>query len=103
MWTSTVIRRAASYCKAECYGRLTKFKRAFDNLEVLKTELRRIYKEAPLRAKRLFVQDDEETSASRSKASKSLRSYAEATASCTSSNNMSFGQQPGVKPSLNSG
>ena len=90
-------------CKAECYGRLTKFKRAFDNLEVLKTELRRIYKEAPLRAKRLFVEDYEETSASRSKASKSLRFYAEATASCTSSNNMSFGQQPGVTPSLNSG
>jgi hypothetical protein len=45
-------------CKAACYGRLTKFKRTFVNLEVLKPELQGIYKdpkkqrnkEAPIRS-----------------------------------------------------
>ena len=46
-------------CRAQCYQRLTKFKRALDNLKKAKSELEEIYKATVHRTKRLCKDDAE--------------------------------------------
>ena len=50
-------------CRAECYQRLTKFKRALDNLNKAKSELEEVYKATVHRTKRLCKDDAEEDAA----------------------------------------
>ena len=47
-------------CRAQCYQRLTKFKRALDNLNKLKSELEEVYNASVHRTKRLRKDDAEE-------------------------------------------
>ena len=47
-------------CRAECYQRLTKFKRALDNLNKAKSELEEVYKATVHRTKRLCKDNAEE-------------------------------------------
>lgn len=85
-------------CRAQCYQRLTKFKRALDNLKKPKSELEEVYKATVHRTKRLCKDDaegdvaqevDEHVEQStRGKVAKALR-FSEAT-TCTSS--------PGASP-----
>ena len=85
-------------CRAQCYQRLTKFKRALDNLKKAKSELEEVYKATVHRTKRLCKDDaegdvakevDEHVEQStRGKVVKVLR-FSEAT-TCTSS--------PGASP-----
>lgn len=80
-------------CRAECYQRLTKFKRALDNLNKAKSELEEVYKATVHRTKRLCKDDAEEDAANevdkhveqstRGKVAKVLH-FSEAT-TCTSS------------------
>ena len=80
-------------CRAQCYQRLTKFKRALDNLKKAKSELEEVYKATFHRTKRLCKDDaegdvakevDEHVEQStRGKVAKVLR-FSEAT-TCTSS------------------
>ena len=46
-------------CRAQCYQRLTKFKRALDNLKKEKSELEEVYKATLHRTKRLCKADDD--------------------------------------------
>ena len=46
-------------CRAQCYQRLTKFKRALDNLKKAKSELEEVYKATVHRTKRLSKDDAE--------------------------------------------
>ena len=46
-------------CRAQCYQRLTKFKRALDNLKKAKSELEEVYKATVHRTKRLCKDDAE--------------------------------------------
>lgn len=90
-------------CRAQCYQRLTKFKRALDNLKKAKSELEEVYKATVHRTKRLCKDDaegdvakevDEQVEQStREKVAKVLR-FSEAT-TCTSS--------PGASPVALSG
>ena len=45
--------------RAQCYQRLTKFKRALDNLKKVKSELEEVYKATVHRTKRLCKDDAE--------------------------------------------
>ena len=47
-------------CRAQCYQRLTKFKRALDNLNKAKSELEEVYNGSVHRTKRLCKDDAEE-------------------------------------------
>ena len=87
-------------CRAHCYQRLTKFKRALDNFKKAKSELEEVYKATVHRTKRLCKDDDDAEGdvakevdehveqSSRGKVAKALR-FPEAT-TCISS--------PGVSP-----
>ena len=84
-------------CRAQCYPRLTKFKRALDNLKKAKSELEEVHKATVRRTKSLCKDDaegdvgkevDEHIEQTRAKVAKVLR-FSEAT-TCTSS--------PGASP-----
>ena len=88
-------------CRAQCYQRLTKFKRALDNLNKAKSELEEVYNASVHRTKRLCKDDAEEDVAkeveehversTRGKAAKVLHFSTKAT-TCTPTVASSHGQ-----------
>ena len=91
-------------CRAQCYQRLTKFKRALDNFKKAKSELEEVYKATVHRTKRLCKDDDDAEGdvakevdehveqSSRGKVAKALR-FPEATTCISSPGVLSEGQR----------
>ena len=91
-------------CRAQCYQRLTKFKRALDNFKKAKSELEEVYKATVHRTKRLCKDDDDAEGdvakevdehveqSSRGKVAKVLR-FPEATTCISSPGVLSEGQR----------